>query len=84
MGLIGDPLPHGVEPNRPMIEKLIAHAVSQRILDEPPPLETLSTRAPSTSRLTTEQRLATRPLPLWQSYICMTIHGAAKGEDECG
>jgi 4,5-dihydroxyphthalate decarboxylase len=41
MRLIGDPLPYGVEPNRPMIEKLIDHAVRQRILDEPPAVESL-------------------------------------------
>ena len=32
-----DPLPYGIEPNRPMIELLIRHAVSQRILDAPGP-----------------------------------------------
>jgi 4,5-dihydroxyphthalate decarboxylase len=37
-----DPLPYGIEPNRAMIELLIRHAVSQRILDDPPlPVETL-------------------------------------------
>ncbi|HUA30939.1 MAG TPA: hypothetical protein VMC03_18805 [Streptosporangiaceae bacterium] len=32
-----DPLPYGIGPNRPMIELLIRHAVSQRILDAPGP-----------------------------------------------
>ena len=41
MELIGDPLPYGVEPNRAMIDKLIDHAVRQRILDQPPALESL-------------------------------------------
>ena len=36
-----DPLPYGVEPNRAMIEALIAHAVTQKILDRPPALESL-------------------------------------------
>jgi 4,5-dihydroxyphthalate decarboxylase len=36
-----DPLPYGVAPNRAMIEQLIRHAVTQRILDEPPAVETL-------------------------------------------
>jgi 4,5-dihydroxyphthalate decarboxylase len=37
-----DPLPYGIEPNRAMIELLIRHAVSQRILNAPAPaVETL-------------------------------------------
>jgi ABC-type nitrate/sulfonate/bicarbonate transport system substrate-binding protein len=36
-----DPLPYGVGPNRAMIDELIGHAVRQRILPEPPSLETL-------------------------------------------
>jgi 4,5-dihydroxyphthalate decarboxylase len=35
----GDPLPYGLEPNRAMIELLMRHAVSQRILPEPLPLD---------------------------------------------
>lgn len=35
MQLIGDPLPYGVKPNRAMIDKLVEHAVQQRILTEP-------------------------------------------------
>jgi 4,5-dihydroxyphthalate decarboxylase len=34
-----DPLPYGIEPNRPMIEQLMRHAVAQRILTEPIPLD---------------------------------------------
>jgi 4,5-dihydroxyphthalate decarboxylase len=36
-----DPLPYGIAPNRAMIEQLIRHAVTQRILDQPPAVETL-------------------------------------------
>jgi 4,5-dihydroxyphthalate decarboxylase len=36
-----DPLPYGVEPNRAAIEELIDHAVSQRILDRRPSVESL-------------------------------------------
>lgn len=32
MEILGDPLPYGIEPNRVMIETLIRHATSQRIL----------------------------------------------------
>lgn len=42
MNLTGsDPLPYGITPNRPMIERLIGHAVTQRILDGPVPVESL-------------------------------------------
>jgi 4,5-dihydroxyphthalate decarboxylase len=37
----GDPLPYGVEPNRAVIEELIDHAVTQRILKRRPPVEDL-------------------------------------------
>jgi 4,5-dihydroxyphthalate decarboxylase len=37
----GDPLPYGVEPNRPTIERLIDHAVAQRILTRRPTVESL-------------------------------------------
>jgi len=30
-----DPLPYGVEPNRPMLEKLMDFALAQRILTRP-------------------------------------------------
>jgi 4,5-dihydroxyphthalate decarboxylase len=36
-----DPLPYGIEPNRVMIEKLIDHALSQRILDRRPQIDEL-------------------------------------------
>jgi 4,5-dihydroxyphthalate decarboxylase len=45
-----DPLPYGIEPNRGVIEELIEHAVSQRILDRRPSVESLF--AESTLNLT--------------------------------
>jgi 4,5-dihydroxyphthalate decarboxylase len=36
-----DPLPYGVEPNRATIEQLIEHALSQRILDRRPAVDSL-------------------------------------------
>ncbi|MBO0805980.1 MAG: hypothetical protein J2P25_23280 [Nocardiopsaceae bacterium] len=36
-----DPLPYGVEPNRPMIDQLVRHAVEQKILAEPVAAEDL-------------------------------------------
>lgn len=36
-----DPLPYGIAPNRAMIDQLIRHAVSQKILDRPPAVEEL-------------------------------------------
>jgi 4,5-dihydroxyphthalate decarboxylase len=36
-----DPLPYGIAPNRQMIEQLIRHAVSQRILERPVAVESL-------------------------------------------
>jgi 4,5-dihydroxyphthalate decarboxylase len=36
-----DPLPYGIEPNRAMIDELIDHAVSQRILDRRPAVDSL-------------------------------------------
>ena len=36
-----DPLPYGIAPNRGAIEELIEHAVSQRILDRRPTVESL-------------------------------------------
>jgi 4,5-dihydroxyphthalate decarboxylase len=41
MEITGDPLPYGVEPNRRVIEELIQHAVSQRIIDKPVTVEEL-------------------------------------------
>jgi ABC-type nitrate/sulfonate/bicarbonate transport system substrate-binding protein len=45
-----DPLPYGVAPNRPVLEALLRHAVDQRILTRPVPLEDLF--APGTLDLT--------------------------------
>jgi 4,5-dihydroxyphthalate decarboxylase len=45
-----DPLPYGIEPNRGVVEELIEHAVSQRILDRRPTVESLF--AESTVNLT--------------------------------
>jgi 4,5-dihydroxyphthalate decarboxylase len=50
MDVIGDPLPYGIEPNRAMIEQLIQHTVTQRILDRPVPVGSLF--PPSTHDLT--------------------------------
>jgi 4,5-dihydroxyphthalate decarboxylase len=36
-----DPLPYGVAPNRPVIQQLIDHAASQKILDRRPSIEDL-------------------------------------------
>jgi 4,5-dihydroxyphthalate decarboxylase len=44
-----DPLPYGLGPNRPMLELLMRHAVTQRILPGPIPLDTLF--APGTHHL---------------------------------
>jgi 4,5-dihydroxyphthalate decarboxylase len=46
----GDPLPYGVEPNRHVLEALLRHAVDQRILERPLPVEELF--APGTLDLT--------------------------------
>ena len=35
MEITGDPLPYGIEPNRRVIEELIGHAATQRIIDRP-------------------------------------------------
>jgi 4,5-dihydroxyphthalate decarboxylase len=37
----GDPLPYGIDPNRAAISELIQYAVDQRILAEPPTIESL-------------------------------------------
>lgn len=44
-----DPLPYGIEPNRGVLEELLRHAVDQRILRHPKPLEELF--APATRDL---------------------------------
>jgi 4,5-dihydroxyphthalate decarboxylase len=41
MQMTGDPLPYGVEPNRAMIDVLIRHAVTQKILEAPVEAEDL-------------------------------------------
>jgi 4,5-dihydroxyphthalate decarboxylase len=41
MEIVPDPLPYGVEPNRAVIETLIDHAVTQRIISYPMPVEEL-------------------------------------------
>jgi 4,5-dihydroxyphthalate decarboxylase len=37
----GDPLPYGIDPNRKMLEEVIASAVSQKVLTRPVTLEEL-------------------------------------------
>ncbi len=49
MGIIGDPLPYGIEPNRLMIDTLISHAIDQGILTTRPKVEDLF--APDTLQL---------------------------------
>ncbi|HET7745908.1 MAG TPA: ABC transporter substrate-binding protein [Vicinamibacteria bacterium] len=49
MDVLGDPLPYGVEPNRAVLEELVRHAVTQRIIDRPVPVEDLF--APATRGL---------------------------------
>jgi 4,5-dihydroxyphthalate decarboxylase len=39
LGISGDPLPYGIEPNRAMIEALIRHTVTQNILAAPVTVE---------------------------------------------
>jgi 4,5-dihydroxyphthalate decarboxylase len=46
----GDPLPYGIETNRANIERLIDHAVRQKVLDRPPAVDSLF--APGTHDLT--------------------------------
>jgi len=41
MEITGDPLPYGVEPNRGVLEELIRHAVTQRIIERPVAVEEL-------------------------------------------
>ena len=47
---VGDPLPYGVEPNRRVLESLMAHATAQQILRKPVEIESLF--APTTLGLT--------------------------------
>jgi 4,5-dihydroxyphthalate decarboxylase len=37
----GDPLPYGIDPNRAMLERLVDHALAQRILERRPSLDAL-------------------------------------------
>ena len=41
MDMTGDPLPYGIEPNRHVIEQLLQHAVTQKIIDRPIAVEDL-------------------------------------------
>ena len=41
MDIIGDPLPYGMEPNRKVLEALIRHALTQRIIARPVTVEEL-------------------------------------------
>jgi 4,5-dihydroxyphthalate decarboxylase len=49
MAITGDPLPYGIEPNRRVLETLIGHAVTQRIIQKPFDVEELF--APGTHAL---------------------------------
>jgi 4,5-dihydroxyphthalate decarboxylase len=49
MGIVGDPLPYGIAPNRKVLDELVAHALSQGIVAEPVALEELF--APATRAL---------------------------------
>ncbi|POF34514.1 4,5-dihydroxyphthalate decarboxylase [Roseibium marinum] len=44
MTVMDDPLPYGIEPNKRVLDMLMAAAVSQRIIDNPIPLEDLFAR----------------------------------------
>lgn len=44
MEVLDDPLPYGIDPNQAMIDKLVDHAVQQRILDKRPDVEQLFAR----------------------------------------
>jgi 4,5-dihydroxyphthalate decarboxylase len=35
MDIIGDPLPYGIEPNRRVLEDLVRHSLTQKIIDRP-------------------------------------------------
>ena len=50
MGLPSDPLPYGIAPNRAVLENLVAHATTQKILRRPVTIESLF--ASSTLELT--------------------------------
>jgi 4,5-dihydroxyphthalate decarboxylase len=44
MEISGDPLPYGIGPNRKILEELIAHALTQRIITKPVAVEELFAR----------------------------------------
>jgi 4,5-dihydroxyphthalate decarboxylase len=50
MEITGDPLPYGIAPNRKVLEELIGHALTQRIITKPVTVEELF--APTTHHLT--------------------------------
>jgi 4,5-dihydroxyphthalate decarboxylase len=50
MAITGDPLPYGIEPNRGVLQELVGHALTQRIITRPFKLEELF--APGTHDLT--------------------------------
>lgn len=50
MAITGDPLPYGIAPNRKVLEELIGHALTQRIITKPVTPEDLF--APNTRTLT--------------------------------
>ena len=50
MEIIGDPLPYGIAPNRPMLEALVRYAKEQGIISRPVAVEELF--APGTAELT--------------------------------
>ena len=39
--VLNDPLPYGIAPNQQTLQDLMAHAVTQRIIPRPMPLDTL-------------------------------------------
>ena len=41
MAITGDPLPYGIEPNRRVLEELVGHAMTQRIIARPFSVEEL-------------------------------------------
>lgn len=41
MDITGDPLPYGIEPNRPTLEAIVQYCVEQKILSEPVAIEEL-------------------------------------------
>jgi 4,5-dihydroxyphthalate decarboxylase len=41
MEITGDPLPYGIEPNRKVLDALVGHALTQRIISEPVTVEEL-------------------------------------------